>query len=65
MKAIEIASYGAPEVLRVTDRPDPVAGAGELLIRVSASHISRRTLKSTPWAWAMSKNSLTKVTLTA
>jgi len=41
MKAIEIASYGAPEVLRVTDRPDPVAGAGELLIRVSASGVNR------------------------
>ena len=25
MKAIEITSYGAPEVLRVADRPDPVA----------------------------------------
>ncbi len=41
MKAIEIASYGAPEVLRVTDRPDPVAGVGELLIRVSASGVNR------------------------
>ena len=28
MKAIEIASYGAPEVLRLVDRPAPVAGAG-------------------------------------
>src|SRR5690606_17509007 len=41
MKAIEIASYGAPEVLRVAERPDPVAGAGELLIRVAASGVNR------------------------
>lgn len=41
MKAIEITSYGAPEVLRVADRPDPVAGEGELLIRVAASGVNR------------------------
>ena len=41
MKAIEITTFGAPEVLCVTDRPDPVAGAGELLIRVAASGVNR------------------------
>lgn len=41
MKAIEIQSYGAPEVLVVGARPDPVAGVGELLIRVSASGVNR------------------------
>ena len=41
MKAIEITSYGAPEVLRQTERPDPVAGAGELLIRVAAAGVNR------------------------
>lgn len=41
MKAIEIASFGAPEVLREVDRPDPVAGAGEALIRVAASGVNR------------------------
>jgi NADPH2:quinone reductase len=41
MKAIEIASYGAPEVLRLADRPAPVAGVGELLIRVSAAGVNR------------------------
>jgi NADPH2:quinone reductase len=41
MKAIEITSYGAPEVLRPVERPDPVAGAGEALIRVSASGVNR------------------------
>jgi NADPH2:quinone reductase len=41
MKAVEITSYGAPEVLRLGERPDPVAGPGELLIRVAASGVNR------------------------
>lgn len=41
MKAIEITSFGAPEVLRLGERPVPVPGVGELLIRVSASGINR------------------------
>jgi NADPH:quinone reductase len=41
MKAIEISSFGAPEVLRVAERPQPVPGAGELLIRVAASGVNR------------------------
>ena len=41
MQAIEIAQPGGPEVLRLCDRPVPVAGAGELLIRVAASGINR------------------------
>ncbi|MEO7241329.1 MAG: NAD(P)H-quinone oxidoreductase [Variovorax sp.] len=41
MKAIEISSFGAPEVLRCVERPAPVAGAGELLIRVAASGVNR------------------------
>ncbi|KQW36273.1 NAD(P)H-quinone oxidoreductase [Rhizobacter sp. Root404] len=41
MRAIEIASFGGPEVLREVTRPDPVAGAGEALIRVAASGVNR------------------------
>lgn len=41
MKAVEITSFGAPDVLRLVLRPTPVPGAGELLIRVSASGINR------------------------
>ncbi|MBM3387688.1 MAG: NAD(P)H-quinone oxidoreductase [Betaproteobacteria bacterium] len=41
MKIIDIQSFGAPEVLTVGTRPDPVAGAGEVLIRVRASGINR------------------------
>lgn len=41
MKAIEITSFGAPDVLRLGERPMPVPGVGELLIRVSASGVNR------------------------
>ena len=41
MKAIEITSYGAPDVLRLGERPDAQAGMGEVLIRVRASGINR------------------------
>jgi NADPH:quinone reductase len=41
MRAIEISRYGAPEVLQPTSRPDPVAGPGEVLIRVAASGVNR------------------------
>jgi NADPH2:quinone reductase len=41
MKFIEITAPGAPEVLRMGQRPDPVPASGEVLIRVSASGINR------------------------
>ena len=41
MKAVEISAFGKPDVLRLGERPDPVAGAGELLIRVGASGVNR------------------------
>ncbi|MEY4295742.1 MAG: hypothetical protein RLY82_1430, partial [Pseudomonadota bacterium] len=44
MRAVEITTYGAPEVLVLGTRPDPVvpaAGSGELLIRVTASGVNR------------------------
>ena len=41
MRAIEITRYGAPGVLVETTRTDPVAGAGEVLIRVRASGVNR------------------------
>ncbi|WP_397412671.1 NAD(P)H-quinone oxidoreductase [Polaromonas sp.] len=41
MKAVEITSYGPPDVLRLGERPAPVAGEGELLIRVNASGVNR------------------------
>jgi NADPH2:quinone reductase len=41
MRAIEIAGYGGPEVLREVVRARPVAGAGEALVRVTASGVNR------------------------
>jgi len=41
MKAIEIDGFGAPEVLRPCVRPIPIAGAGEMLVRVTASGVNR------------------------
>ena len=41
MRAVEIASFGDPEVLRLGERPVPQPGHGELLIRVAASGVNR------------------------
>lgn len=41
MKCIAISAYGGPEVLVPATRDKPVAGAGEVLIRVSASGVNR------------------------
>jgi NADPH2:quinone reductase len=41
MKAVEISTFGAPSVLRLGERPIPVAGAGEVLIQVAASGVNR------------------------
>ncbi|MEY2994297.1 MAG: hypothetical protein RL357_1232 [Pseudomonadota bacterium] len=41
MKAIEITQPGAPDVLQLTTRERPVAGVGELLVKVKASGVNR------------------------
>ncbi len=41
MIVIEITRSGQPEVLKPTERPDPVPGAGELLIKVAAAGLNR------------------------
>ena len=41
MRVIEISSFGGPEVLRESQRPEPVPAAGELLIDVRASGVNR------------------------
>lgn len=41
MNAIEITRFGTPDVLQLGVRPRPVAGAGELLVRVAASGVNR------------------------
>lgn len=41
MNAIEITTFGTPDVLCLCERPMPVPGVGELLIHVSASGVNR------------------------
>ena len=41
MKAIEITAPGPADVLKLTERPTPALGPGELLIRVAASGVNR------------------------
>ncbi len=41
IKAVEISAFGPPSVLQLGARPMPVAGAGEVLIRVAASGVNR------------------------
>jgi NADPH2:quinone reductase len=40
MRAIEITEFGGPEVLKVSDVPDPVAGDGQVLITVERAGIN-------------------------
>src|SRR5260370_2260401 len=41
MKAIEITEFGAPDVLKLGERPMPEPTAGEVLIKVTASGVNR------------------------
>jgi len=52
MKAVEIKGFGAPEVLVLTERPDPQAAAGEVLVRVSASGVNRPDVLQRKGAYA-------------
>jgi NADPH:quinone reductase-like Zn-dependent oxidoreductase len=40
MKAIVVHGYGGPEVLKFEEYPDPVAGPGEVLVRVAAASVN-------------------------
>ena len=44
MQAVVITEPGAPDVLRVRSHPDPVPGAGEVLVRVAATSVNRADL---------------------
>ena len=41
MRAVEIAAPGGPEQLRLVERPIPVPGHGEVLVRVAAAGVNR------------------------
>jgi NADPH2:quinone reductase len=40
MRAVQITEFGGPEVLRVSEVPDPVPGEGELLVRVARAGVN-------------------------
>ena len=40
MKAIQFSTYGGPEVLQYEDVPRPIAGPGEVLVRIHATGIN-------------------------
>lgn len=44
MQAVTITSPGGPDVLRLADVPDAVAGPGEVLVRVAAAGVNRADL---------------------
>jgi putative PIG3 family NAD(P)H quinone oxidoreductase len=41
VRCVEIVRPGGPEVLRLTERPDPVPGDGEVLVDVAAAGVNR------------------------
>ena len=44
MKAVQFTEYGEPDVLRVTEAPEPHAGAGQIRVAVRAIGVN-------PWDW--------------
>jgi NADPH:quinone reductase-like Zn-dependent oxidoreductase len=40
MKAVVIRAYGGPDVQKFEERPDPIAGPGDVLIRVAAASVN-------------------------
>lgn len=40
MRVIEVSEAGGPDVLRVSERPDPVAGQGQAVVRIAAANIN-------------------------
>ncbi|MFC0843667.1 alcohol dehydrogenase catalytic domain-containing protein [Streptomyces noboritoensis] len=51
MKAIVISTYGPPEVLHITDLPDPAPARGEVLIRVRAFGLNHAEAYMRAGAW--------------
>jgi NADPH:quinone reductase-like Zn-dependent oxidoreductase len=45
MKAVVIRAYGGPDVLKLEECPDPIAGPGDVLVRVAAASVNPFDLK--------------------
>lgn len=57
MKAIVISAHGGPEVLTLTELPDPVPADGEVLIRVKAFGLNHAEAYMRSGAWGRSQPS--------
>ena len=55
MRAIVMTEHGGPEVLRIQELPDPVAGEGDVLIRVNAFGLNHADtyIRSGIWPFGM------------
>ena len=56
MKAFTLARYGGPEVLELSDVPDPKAGPGEVLVRIEATTINDWDwgyMRGLPWIYRL------------
>jgi NADPH:quinone reductase len=40
MRVAEVTAFGGPEVLRIAERPDPVAGTGQVVVRIHGATIN-------------------------
>lgn len=40
MRAIRVHEFGAPEVMQIEDIPDPVAGGGEVVVKIEAAGVN-------------------------
>lgn len=52
MRAIALNGFGGPDVLVEADRPDPIPGAGEVLVEVTASGVNRPDVLQRKGAYA-------------
>src|SRR5262245_26840420 len=56
MRAVVQDRYGPPEVLRIEDVEQPVAAAGQVLVRVRAATVSQTDThirRPSPWVWRL------------
>ena len=40
MHVAEVTAFGGPEVLRITERPDPAPAPGEVVVRIRAANVN-------------------------
>ncbi|WP_329550581.1 hypothetical protein [Streptomyces sp. NBC_00696] len=45
MRVIEVSVYGAPDVLRLVERPDPQVVAGLVRVRMAATTVNQADVK--------------------